>query len=336
MRFKSSAIFLLLNMFAGVVIAKQGLEKSNYYRQLHGVPDFQISDEIADNAQRWADYLASTERFKHSPTNLGENLAMYLNDSEDDDKFFDKAVNSWYSEIDLYDFNNPGFSISTGHFTQVIWKSSKMIGSGIASSSRYVYIVTQYSPSGNYRNQFQDNVLPLVSLPSPIIQPLSPATLPPLAPSARATLPPPLAPSAPSTLLPLAPLSPPTPLAPSAPSTLLPLAPVPLAPAYPPPFPISHSSPISFLVVKIPRSYSLDCDEIYYRLHYSGAQNCRIAQKSTTAIYYKFDTVDDSVKLKNLVRFVIDLFPCESTISVEEPSIRLNKFKTIMRVAKKC
>ena len=300
MRFNLNTIFLIFNMFVGAVIANQGLEKSNYYRQLHGVPDFQISDEIADNAQRWADYLASTERFKHSPTNLGENLAMYLNDSEDDDKFFDKAVNSWYSEIDLYDFNNPGFSISTGHFTQVIWKSSKMIGSGIARSSRYVYIVTQYSPSGNYRNQFQDNVLPLVSLPSPIIPPnapLSPATLPPLAP-----------------------LSPPTPL----------------APAYPPPFPISHSSPISFLVVKIPRSYSMDCDEIYYRLHYSGAQNCRIAQKSTTAIYYKFDTVDDSVKLKNLVRFVIDLFPCESTISVEEPSIRLNKFKTIMRVAKKC
>ena len=49
MRFKSSAIFLLFSMFAGV-IAKQGLEKSNYYRQLHGVPDFQISDEIADNA----------------------------------------------------------------------------------------------------------------------------------------------------------------------------------------------------------------------------------------------------------------------------------------------
>ena len=320
MRFKSSAIFLLLNMFAGVVIAKQGLEKSNYYRQLHGVPDFQISDEIADNAQRWADYLASTERFKHSPTNLGENLAMYLNDSEDDDTFFNKAVNSWYSEIDLYDFNNPGFSISTGHFTQVIWKSSKMIGSGIARSSRYVYIVTQYSPNGNYRNQFQDNVLPLVSLPSPIIPPnapLSPATLPPLAPLSPATLPP-LAPLSPATLPPLAPLSPPTPL----------------APAYPPP--ISHSSPISFLVVKIPRSYSMDCDEIYYRLHYSGAQNCRIAEKSTTAIYYKFDTVDDSVKLKNLVRFVIDLFPCESTISVEEPSIRLNKFKTIMRVAKKC
>lgn len=29
------------------------------------------------------------------------------------------SVNGWYNEISKYDFNNPGFTWETGHFSQV-------------------------------------------------------------------------------------------------------------------------------------------------------------------------------------------------------------------------
>ena len=69
----------------------------------------------------------------------------------------------WYNEIDDpgYDYNSPGFSMGTGHFTQVVWVKSTELGMGHATSqSGSVYTVARYSPPGNYTNpgQFEQNV----------------------------------------------------------------------------------------------------------------------------------------------------------------------------------
>ncbi len=37
-----------------------------------------------------------------------------------------------YNEIEDYDFDNPRFSFKTGHFTQMVWKSSRKLGIGTA------------------------------------------------------------------------------------------------------------------------------------------------------------------------------------------------------------
>jgi hypothetical protein len=72
------------------------------------------------------------------------------------------ATTSWYSEIKDYNFNNGGFSGSTGHFTQVVWNATKKLGAGFAFNSDHhsVYVVAQYTPPGNYEGQYQQNVLP--------------------------------------------------------------------------------------------------------------------------------------------------------------------------------
>ena len=72
-----------------------------------------------------------------------------------------KATQDWYDEIKYYNFNRPGFSSQTGHFTQVVWKKSTRLGVGIGFSSddRKVYVVTNYSPPGNFQGQFGENVL---------------------------------------------------------------------------------------------------------------------------------------------------------------------------------
>jgi hypothetical protein len=36
----------------------------------------------------------------------------------------------WYGEIAKYDFRRGGFSMDTGHFTQVVWRSTTTIGCG--------------------------------------------------------------------------------------------------------------------------------------------------------------------------------------------------------------
>ena len=88
----------------------------------------------------------------------------------------------WYDEIKDYDYKNPGFSMSkklltflvkiglqnlylflieTGHFTQVVWKSSTELGCGISvDSNNRIVGVCNYNPPGNYMGQFDSNVLP--------------------------------------------------------------------------------------------------------------------------------------------------------------------------------
>ena len=72
------------------------------------------------------------------------------------------ASQRWYDEVQYYDFDNPGFSQKTGHFTQLVWKSSAQIGCGSACNSlNHCYITCNYYPPGNYLNRFDTNVFPL-------------------------------------------------------------------------------------------------------------------------------------------------------------------------------
>ena len=62
-----------------------------------------------------------------------------------------------------YNFNSGGFSGGTGHFTQVVWKASTVLGIGRAETTKNgmkcAYIVGRYKPAGNMGGKFQQNVL---------------------------------------------------------------------------------------------------------------------------------------------------------------------------------
>ena len=46
-----------------------------------------------------------------------------------------EATEQWYSEIQYFNWNNCStFNPKTGHFTQVVWKSSQKIGAAISTS----------------------------------------------------------------------------------------------------------------------------------------------------------------------------------------------------------
>ncbi|MCK8604329.1 CAP domain-containing protein [Desulfoferrobacter suflitae] len=141
---------------------EQWLQAHNYYRALHGSPAVTWSDTVAASAQAWADTCPSV----HSSSGYGENLAWasYALTPQG-------AVDLWYAEEPLYDYNNPGFSMATGHFTQVVWKSTTQIGcgckTGCTSPSPYCACVCQYNPPGNVFGQFAENVLPPSTTPVP-------------------------------------------------------------------------------------------------------------------------------------------------------------------------
>ncbi|CAF1443647.1 unnamed protein product [Rotaria sordida] len=138
------------------------LAAHNSYRARHCAQPLQLDDILSRSAQDYAQKLASANQFSHSGTpGVGENL--YMAWSSATSKINGAtAVTSWYNEIKDYNFNNGGFSMKTGHFTQVVWRSTKKLGVGVAygDGGRSIYVVAQYSPPGNYQGQYQANVRP--------------------------------------------------------------------------------------------------------------------------------------------------------------------------------
>ncbi|NER23916.1 MAG: secretion protein [Symploca sp. SIO1C2] len=146
------------------------LSKHNSYRGTHNSPNMTLSSSLNSSAQSWANHLASNGVFEHSGTNnVGENLFVSYTtaSSVDSAALANQAVTNWYNEVSDYDYDNPGFSGKTGHFTQVVWKNSTELGCAAAQGVKTLggnqynayYVVCQYSPAGNFQGQFPNNVL---------------------------------------------------------------------------------------------------------------------------------------------------------------------------------
>ena len=76
------------------------------------------NDDLAKGAQTWADILAQNNTFEHEKgIHPGENL--YLSGKPLPKESCTEATQLFYGEVKHYDFNKPGFSVKTGHFTQV-------------------------------------------------------------------------------------------------------------------------------------------------------------------------------------------------------------------------
>ncbi|KAJ2964402.1 hypothetical protein NQZ79_g605 [Umbelopsis isabellina] len=127
------------------------LDTHNAYRKEHSAPALTWNTTLASYAQKWSNGCV----FKHSGGPYGENLGEGYASWKD-------VVDAWYSEADLYDYSNPGFSEATGHFSQVVWVATRQIGCGVttcSSLSGAPLYTCSYNPPGNYLGEFQQNVL---------------------------------------------------------------------------------------------------------------------------------------------------------------------------------
>jgi len=136
------------------------LKQHNVYRTTHSEPLLVLSSQLNDVAQHYAEQLARTNRLVNSSnTQFGENLYAFRASGQALPRP-EVVVDRWYSEIQNYNFDKPGFHTGTGHFTQLVWKSSKELGIGIAHAADGTwYVVANYSPPGNISGQFPLNVL---------------------------------------------------------------------------------------------------------------------------------------------------------------------------------
>jgi hypothetical protein len=74
------------------------------------------------------------------------------------DQLLANAVNAWYGEEQYYNYNNPGFNSLTGHFTQVVWKDTSLLGCAYKDCGNIIIVSCKYWPPGNVLGYFQTNV----------------------------------------------------------------------------------------------------------------------------------------------------------------------------------
>ena len=159
----------------------------NAYRAKHNSPPLLWDDTISAFAQEYSLYLVTNNLFQHSnKEGYGENLAYFQGYPNEMMTLIKKSIDLWYDEIKLYNFNYPGYSPSTGHFTCLVWKSSTRFGMGYSfnNDTKVVDITMNTAPPGNIIGQFQQNVSqPNGTIPQPTPTPYpiptpSPAPIP--------------------------------------------------------------------------------------------------------------------------------------------------------------
>lgn len=126
------------------------VKQHNIWREKVGCQPLRWSNDLAKYAQQWADELASKGcEMKHRPPDkYGENIYWSSGMSNQSDN----VVDSWASEIEFY--NEKKNSCHTGevcgHYTQVVWCSTKEVGCGMATCGNEEIWVCNYNPPGNW------------------------------------------------------------------------------------------------------------------------------------------------------------------------------------------
>jgi pathogenesis-related protein 1 len=137
---------------------KSLLEAHNRLRAKHCAPPLSWSPKVAASAQKWANTLRDRGcMLGHSGGQYGENLAAGTEGAMD----AAQVVGMWYEEIKRYSFRRGGFSMKTGHFTQVVWRETTQVGCGHSRCNGLDVWICQYDPPGNVEGQYRQNVLPV-------------------------------------------------------------------------------------------------------------------------------------------------------------------------------
>ncbi|KAH9361307.1 hypothetical protein HPB48_006869 [Haemaphysalis longicornis] len=130
-------------------LQRQVLKRHNKWRRLHGVPPMEHDEKEMCVVVLVLQVLQNLV-VVYGPALVG----LY--------ECFDNVpgklvVDAWYDEIKMWDWGKR-LKKGCGHFTQVIWKTSKLLGTGIATHGNKVFVVCNYDPRGNQNPYFDINV----------------------------------------------------------------------------------------------------------------------------------------------------------------------------------
>lgn len=124
------------------------------------LPPLSWSCEVADVAQAYADELAATMNcdLVHSGGDYGENLYW----SSGFQPTPQDVVDAWASEEPCYSYDVfpdqcsvvPGQCDVCGHYTQMVWRNTEVVGCAMAECGQAQVWVCNYDPPGNYLTQY--------------------------------------------------------------------------------------------------------------------------------------------------------------------------------------
>jgi len=152
---------IFINDFGAEAPALAGITSGhNPVRASVGVAPLFWSEALAASAQAWAnqcvDLVAPAGALDHNPNRsvgfpwyVGENI--YATNGV---ATAQGAVNNWASEAAYYDYatNTCAGGHLCGHYTQMVWSTTILVGCGISSCPGLIFpnsIVCDYAPGGN-------------------------------------------------------------------------------------------------------------------------------------------------------------------------------------------
>jgi hypothetical protein len=137
--------------------AERLLSVHNRERELVEARPLAWSDRLAGEAAVHARNLALLGRLEHSSKSergdTGENLWMGTAASYR----IERMVEGWAREKSMFRAGSFPYISTTGswqdvgHYTQIIWPSTRAVGCAIARHRKWDYLVCRYSPAGNVR-----------------------------------------------------------------------------------------------------------------------------------------------------------------------------------------
>ncbi|ESQ88813.1 CAP domain-containing protein [Asticcacaulis benevestitus] len=135
---------------AGELLAVHNAERSQV-----GAPALSWNDDLARDAQTWADHLATRGTFEHSTTGDGENLWMgsggAFTPTQMAQAWADEKAKFKYGAFP--DLSTDGNWANVGHYTQMIWNTTTDVGCAKATGRGWDILVCRYRAPGNVYGQ---------------------------------------------------------------------------------------------------------------------------------------------------------------------------------------
>lgn len=136
------------------------LAAHNAERARIGVPALGWDEALAADARVWADDLAASGRFEHSPDEPGKPVEGENLWAGTPRAFSPEAmVGLWAAEKGDYrpgtfpNNSRSGDVEKVGHYTQLIWRNSRRVGCAVATGRSEEFLVCRYSEAGNVMGQ---------------------------------------------------------------------------------------------------------------------------------------------------------------------------------------
>ncbi|ACB53873.1 hypothetical protein cce_4525 [Crocosphaera subtropica ATCC 51142] len=137
------------------------LKTHNKYRQEVNLSPLTWSNTLAEDAQKWADHLASLggDQLKHDPNPNGQGENIWFGTSN---QFtYAEMVDGWGQEkqyfvpgrFNLETVSSTGNWSDVGHYTQIVWKNTKKVGCATSTAGGNDILVCRYHPQGNIIGQ---------------------------------------------------------------------------------------------------------------------------------------------------------------------------------------